>query len=399
MSHVEDWPVTNQLPIAGSSDRRSRRVDFGGCIRSICSLSSLIVVLVAAISFAAGFRYSSAGGNVVSLFNALVASSDPPTVEVLGRRSVAAVVAPWVANGNVANASDTSPGNSTTLSAEMRNLTAADREGDRTIVDPPVKASSRGLSFVYSVLTTGAYHSTRLKAVLSTWGKYVSIPFVASDVADPSVPSVFVASSDANDLSGKTLRAFEKFCEYDADYYILVDDDSFVIADNLEGMIASRFPGRGDAVDVYGGYLLVHTKPFLIGGGGGIVLSNLTMRKFCSNVQASRDNPTAYSPCSSEKNRFRPGDAQLALCMSAIGVAATHIEGFSPFPIIEISRRGDPQREWCRITWWLPKFVQCNPPPPELGSMHYVADGDYEELRYLAYQLFTQKDMKEMIAS
>ena len=234
--------------------------------------------------------------------------------------------------------------------------------------------------FVYTVLTTRQFHGSRLKNIMRTWGQHVNIPFITTDALDPAFPTALVLGAEGKgDLGGKTLQALKKFCEFDSDFYVFTDDDSFVVAKNLESVIAANYD-RDSAL--YAGYTLTHTvKPF-VGGGGGIVFSNNTIKNFCA-VAKSEKPPVE---CSWEHQRAAPGDMAISHCMNYLGVAATHQHGFYPFPITELMKERD---NWCNVTWWVPKHLKCNPPVSRVISFHYVPEDQYRMLYYFLY-LFRQ---------
>ena len=245
-----------------------------------------------------------------------------------------------------------------------------------TRVKPPYSDKK----FVYTVLTTRQFHGSRLKNIMRTWGQHVNIPFITTDALDPAFPTALVLGAEGKgDLGGKTLQALKKFCEFDSDFYVFTDDDSFVVAKNLESVIAANYD-RDSAL--YAGYTLTHTvKPF-VGGGGGIVFSNNTIKNFCA-VAKSEKPPVE---CSWEHQRAAPGDMAISHCMNYLGVAATHQHGFYPFPITELMKERD---NWCNVTWWIPKHLKCNPPVSRVISFHYVPEDQYRMLYYFLY-LFRQ---------
>ena len=250
-----------------------------------------------------------------------------------------------------------------------------------TRVKPPYSDKK----FVYTVLTTRQFHGSRLKNIMRTWGQHVNIPFITTDALDPAFPTALVLGAEGKgDLGGKTLQALKKFCEFDSDFYVFTDDDSFVVAKNLESVIAANYD-RDSAL--YAGYTLTHTvKPF-VGGGGGIVFSNNTIKNFC--VVAKSQKPPVE--CSWEHQRAAPGDMAISHCMNYLGVAATHQHGFYPFPITELMKERD---NWCNVTWWIPKHLKCNPPVSRAISFHRVPPKDLRVLYFFTY-LFASEPLEK----
>jgi hypothetical protein len=233
-------------------------------------------------------------------------------------------------------------------------------------------------TFVYTVLTTKEFHGTRLKNIMETWGQHVNMPFITTDAEDGRYPTALVlGEAGKGDLGGKTLQALLKFCEFDGDFYVFTDDDSFVVAGNLERVISENY-NRDEPL--YTGYSLTHTRKPFIGGGGGIVFSNQTMRRFCGVAKA----PQPPVACAWKHQRAAPGDMAIAHCMEHLGVDATHQHGFYPFTITEIVRKMPDDA--CSRTWWVPKHIRCSPPVSKIISFHYVRENQYRWLYYLVYR-------------
>lgn len=260
-------------------------------------------------------------------------------------------------------------------SAAAQNMSSYYRTEDHSKVTRVGPYSNA--SFVYSILTTKAHHRSRLRKVMSTWGKHVNVGFITTDKEDTEFPKTVVLGEGERDLGGKTLQAFEKFCDFNADFFVLIDDDAFVVASNLERGVSNLF---APSTPLYGGYTLSHTAVPFVGGGGGIVVSNATMKLLCKRIREPK-----HSPCRWRASRSLPGDIAVSSCMQSLGVSATHIDGFSPFPMsrmVDASKTG-----WCKITWWIPKHLKCNPPFDAAMTMHYVPLDEFDELYFLAYQL------------
>jgi hypothetical protein len=233
---------------------------------------------------------------------------------------------------------------------------------------------------------------------MDTWGRHVFMPFIATDAADTDYPNALVLGDEGKqDLGGKTLQAFSKFCEYydDGDFFVLADDDSFIVAHRVERYLRAY---RNPEEPLYAGYTLTHTKRPFVGGGGGIVISRMTLYKFCeattrlttfsaNNSELQRVQRLKFTtPCSWRVMRTLPGDIAVAECMKYLNIPATNIDGFQPFPLDKIVLR-KPQENWCTITWWVPKHLKCFPPHPDPKTYHYVPVHEYGWYYILNYHL------------
>lgn len=116
---------------------------------------------------------------------------------------------------------------------------------------PPNPGSPR---IVYGVLTGSAMHQTRVPHVQQTWARRIgpssAIAFF-SDRADPSVPTIGLQPSEAEELHAlgawrnlPALRVLHDRREHFGcfDWVFFVDDDSFVFPRNLERRLAAENP-------------------------------------------------------------------------------------------------------------------------------------------------------------
>lgn len=246
----------------------------------------------------------------------------------------------------------------------------------------PPPASQRTFSF--GILTQRKNHKTRLTAILDTWGKHAALNVVSTD-SNEDLPNnialskhnfnVFIAHQGQDHLGMKVMDTVSRMCQFSADYHVLTDDDTFVILHNLEAALQGHDPQRED---LYTGYMLTHAKPAFIGGGGGIVLSNRTMKRVCD---AQRNNKE--SVCSVGSTVASAGDVAVQRCLTSVGVAATHTDGFYPFPVTEMVK---PNPNWCdtSVTWWAPAHIRC-PPVAAAIAFHYTQPEAMREMYYWAY--------------
>jgi len=227
-------------------------------------------------------------------------------------------------------------------------------------LDEPAGGPRRKPRFAYGILTVAQNHDARLKVVMSTWGRHANVAVIASDQADEHFPAIepMPQFKTKRTLGHKTLSLWHSLCKIPADFYIMADDDSFLVVPNVEAAIGALSP----QADVYTGYVLDHIRGWpLIGGGGGIVLSNYTMRGLCSYAAATPDNPCL-------KSFWPAGDTATMQCLKRLAVVATHTKGFYPFPPEEMV---DLAPNWCSSMWWInPRYIAC-PPADRLLGLHY----------------------------
>ena len=235
---------------------------------------------------------------------------------------------------------------------------------------PPGKAKAR---FAYGILTHQANHDKRLAVVMSTWGRHANVAVIASDEADSRFPAIEAMPQyrSKRKLSPKTLHLWRSLCKHDADFYVMADDDSFLVVPNIEASVGSLDP----QADMYTGYVLDHLRGWpLVGGGGGIVLSNYTMRSLCDYANQPGDGENVC-----RASMWPAGDTATMHCLRKIGVPPTHTQGFYPFPPAEMVTAPP---NWCSITWWInPRYISC-PPADRLMGVHYLGKDRAREYYY-----------------
>ena len=232
---------------------------------------------------------------------------------------------------------------------------------------------------IYTILSSANYHQNRVRRVLQTWGRHVNIAFIGSTDEDPNLPLIKKFEPKGKETLGlKTIQMLVHLCQNwkDQDYYVMTDDDTFVVAHNLEWYLQKH---HNPDEHLYGGYTLTHLADPIVGGGGGIVFSRKTMNAFCD----ASGKPGHV--CHVGARHAGAGDAAVLYCMKALGVKATHLNGFYPFPVHQMI---DQPSNWCTITWWFPKHIQCPPIGPTL-TFHYIPEDRYLEYYYWSYN-FTQ---------
>ena len=117
----------------------------------------------------------------------------------------------------------------------------------------------------------------------ATWGHRCDKLLFASDSKDDKFPTINIkVPTGRAHLTAKTMKAFDYVYKHhydDADWFMKVDDDTYVIVDNLRYFLSSR----NSSEPVYFGHIF---KTFLPqgynSGGGGYVLSREALRRLGS---------------------------------------------------------------------------------------------------------------------
>ncbi|KAH9512186.1 Glycoprotein-N-acetylgalactosamine 3-beta-galactosyltransferase 1-B [Bulinus truncatus] len=161
------------------------------------------------------------------------------------------------------------------------------------------------------VMTSPDSHATKAKAVKETWGKRCHILLFFSSKDDPLLPVIGLNVSEGRDhLSAKTLKAFQyvyKLYFDEADWFMKVDDDTFVIPDNLKYFLSDKNPNEPK---YYGHHFKAYIENGYNSGGAGYVLSKEALRRFM-------ENSTLFNGLFEERSAE---DLEIGKCMEKLGV-------------------------------------------------------------------------------
>lgn len=160
------------------------------------------------------------------------------------------------------------------------------------------------------LVPTGPTHFlTRDSAVKQTWGKRCDTLLFMTAKADPFLPTVGLNVTEGwKYLTSKTMEAFRYVLKNhfdDADWFMKVDDDTFVIVENLRYFLASQ---DTEKPVFYGHHYAYFVKQGYNGGGAGYVLSKEALRRF---------GRLKYNQCREEGGAE---DLEMGKCMEQIGV-------------------------------------------------------------------------------
>ncbi|KAK2185026.1 hypothetical protein NP493_247g02023 [Ridgeia piscesae] len=150
---------------------------------------------------------------------------------------------------------------------------------------------------------------TKARHVRATWGRRCDKLLFASDSRDDKFPTIDInVPTGREHLTAKSMKAFDYVFEHhydDADWFMKVDDDTYVIVDNLRYFLSSR----SSSEPVYFGHIF---KKFLPqgynSGGGGYVLSREALGRL-----GSRDKYSCVEDQGAE-------DVEVGRCLHSLGV-------------------------------------------------------------------------------
>ncbi|XP_059178837.1 glycoprotein-N-acetylgalactosamine 3-beta-galactosyltransferase 1-like [Physella acuta] len=160
------------------------------------------------------------------------------------------------------------------------------------------------------VMTSPNNLHVKAKAVKETWARHGDLVLFFSSEDNKTFPAIGLNVSEGRDhLTAKTMKAFRYIYENhfnDADWFMKVDDDTYVVLENLRYFLS----GENSSEPVYFGHLFEYEKVHrYFSGGAGYVMSKEALRIFGDN--ADRVN------CSKD---LGGEDVEMAFCMKKLGV-------------------------------------------------------------------------------
>ena len=161
------------------------------------------------------------------------------------------------------------------------------------------------------VLTSPKTLNTRAIYVKNTWGKRVDNLLFFSSESDPYIPTIGLNLSEGYwHLTAKSMHGFRYVYQHhfkDADWFMKVDDDTYVIMENLRYFLSDK----NSSVPVYYGlHFKVLVKQGYHSGGAGYVLSKEALRRLATTGSNS-------SLCSQDQG-FE--DVRVGRCLEKLGV-------------------------------------------------------------------------------
>lgn len=165
------------------------------------------------------------------------------------------------------------------------------------------------------ILTSRKFHETRAIHVQNTWGKRCDKLIFSSTITDTNLGSIgFNITDDHGHLWGKVKLIFHHIYETfidDYDWIYKGDDDTFVVFENMQYLLASYSPKD----PIYFGHRFKtdEHKYGYFSGGSGYVMSNTALRLFAEKILSN----TSF--CNVENDEGNE-DWNMGLCFDIAGV-------------------------------------------------------------------------------
>ncbi|KAL8568518.1 hypothetical protein ACOMHN_066508 [Nucella lapillus] len=195
-------------------------------------------------------------------------------------------------------------------SAPMRMLNFNDKHVHHDN-DEEAKRLAKEIRVLIWVMTTPKNFQSKAKVVRDTWGRRANKLIFFTSKTDKDFPTVGLDVPDGREhLTARTMKAFRYIYEKhfnDADWFMKVDDDTYVIVENLRYFLS----GENTSQPIFFGH---HFKTFVkqgyYSGGGGYVISKEALRRFAAK---DKDSKICRQDGGAE-------DEEFGRCMERLGV-------------------------------------------------------------------------------
>ncbi|KAL8568517.1 hypothetical protein ACOMHN_066507 [Nucella lapillus] len=194
--------------------------------------------------------------------------------------------------------------------APVRMLNFRDEHAHRDN-DEKAQRLAKNIRVLIWVMTAPKNLQSKAKVVRDTWGRRANKLIFFSSETDKEFPAVGLDVPEGREhLTAKTMKGFRYIYEKhfnDADWFMKVDDDTYVIVENLRYFLS----GENTSQPIYFGH---HFKPIVkqgyYSGGGGYVVSKEALRRFAVK---GNDSKICRQDGGAE-------DAEFGKCMERLGV-------------------------------------------------------------------------------
>ncbi|XP_025095203.1 glycoprotein-N-acetylgalactosamine 3-beta-galactosyltransferase 1-like isoform X1 [Pomacea canaliculata] len=199
-------------------------------------------------------------------------------------------------------------------------LKCISRESDGDVDDvSEARLLKKEVRVLVWVMTSPQNLQTRARAVRDTWGKHCNKLLFFSSETDKNFPTIGLNVSEGREhLTAKTMNGFRYVYEHhldDADWFMKVDDDTYVIVENLRYFLSNE-----DTREPvwFGHHFKIIVKQGYYSGGGGYVLSKEALKRLYEKVVPAGSDPKV---CRQDGGGE---DAELGRCMETLGVRTSN---------------------------------------------------------------------------
>jgi hypothetical protein len=245
-------------------------------------------------------------------------------------------------------------------------------------------------SFRYVIRST-APRAHILRAALDSWATDVEVAFVAAEskkpliVGNTTIRQIKASKPQGHDFGRKALKVLATMAREanTADFWVYVDDDTFVVTPNMEAVVGDA---HSPDTPLYGGCAFVDRPVPLISSGGGIVFSKATLTALKPHVE-DEDHACSWH---NDAVFQMTGDQAISECMKALEIPAVHVHGFNQLSLLDIT--AVPRTVGSCGVDWRPKGYQCNPAVSRMITAR-MDPFEMKELHYLVMHMFSPHDL------
>ncbi|KAH9508231.1 Glycoprotein-N-acetylgalactosamine 3-beta-galactosyltransferase 1, partial [Bulinus truncatus] len=195
-----------------------------------------------------------------------------------------------------------------------RNFSGVDLDADAALHQDDVTLAQslrQRVKFLVWVMTSPSNIQKKAIAVRDTWGKRCDQIFFFSSQDDHDLPAIGLNVSEGRQhLTSKTMEAFRYIYRHHidtADWFMKVDDDTFLIPENLRYFLSDQ---NSSQPIYFGHHFNSHIPQGYFSGGAGYVISKEALRRF---GKMSTNSTLCRQDNGSE-------DVEFGKCMEKLGV-------------------------------------------------------------------------------